>query len=134
MIPENREDSKENRGIFNLIYNLNSKNSLDVEYQYWQKDYTLNTSDYTSNQAKLIFKRQFRVFNLEIGAGYQNRTFDDPGLDDQSAFTYNLNLGGEGLIENRRTRVSFNVEQNLNDQVYRKQLFYRHAICSQCKA
>ena len=111
-----REDSKENRGIFNLLYNLNSKNSLDFEYQYWQKDYTMNTSDYTSNQAKLIFRRQLRKFKLEVGGGYQIRDFDDPGLDDQSAFTYNLNLGGEGLIANRRTRVSFNVEQNLNDQ------------------
>jgi len=115
-IPEDREDSKENRGIFNLIYNLTSKNSLDLEFQHWQKDYTLNTSDYTSNQAKLIFKRQFRVFRLDVGAGYQNRSFDDPSLDDESAFTYNLNFGGEGLIANRKTRVSFNVEQNLNDQ------------------
>jgi polysaccharide biosynthesis protein VpsM len=114
--PEYREDSHENREIFNLIYNLTSKNSLDFEYQYWQKEYTRNTSDYTSNQAKLIFKRKFRVFNLEAGAGYQNRNFDDPGLDDQSTFTYNLNFGGGWLIANRRTSASFNVEQNLNDQ------------------
>jgi hypothetical protein len=115
-IPDDREDSKENRGIFDLIYNFTPKNSLDLEFQHWQKEYTLNTSDYTSNQAKLIFKRKFRVFNLEAGAGYQNRNFDDPGLDDQSSFIYNLNFGGDGLIANRRTRASFNVEQNLNDQ------------------
>jgi len=115
-IPEDREDSKENRGIFNLVYNLNSKNSLDFEFQHWQKEYTQNTSDYLSNQVKLIFRRKLRVFDLEAGAGYQKRTFDDPGLDDESIFTYNLNLGGNWLIENRRTRVSFNVEQNLNDQ------------------
>jgi len=114
--PEYREDSIENRGIFNLIYNLNSKNSLDFEFQHWQKEYTQNTSDYSANQVKLIFSRQVRNFNLGAGAGYQNRSFDDPGLDDQSVFTYNLNLGGNWLIENRRTRVSFDVEQNLNDQ------------------
>jgi len=114
--PEYREDSIENRGIFNLIYNLNSKNSLDLDFQHWQKEYTQNTSDYSANQVKLIFRRQVRNFDLGAGAGYQNRTFDDPGLDDQSVFTYNLNLGGNWLIENRRTRVSFDVEQNLNDQ------------------
>jgi hypothetical protein len=114
--PEDREDSIENRGIFNLIYNLNSKNSLDFDFQHWQKEYTQNTSDYSANQVKLIFRRQVRNFNLGAGAGYQNRSFDDPGLDDQSVFTYNLNLSGNWLIENRRTRVSFNVEQNLNDQ------------------
>ena len=114
--PENREDSKENRGIFDLVYNFTTKTSVDLEYQYWQKDYDKTTSDYISNQAKLIFRRQFRIFNLEIGAGYQQRTFDDPGLDDESAFTYILNFGGEQTIANRRTRVSFSVEQNLNDQ------------------
>jgi hypothetical protein len=114
--PENREDSNENRGIFDLVYNFTTKTSMDLEYQYWQKDYAQNTSDYTSNQAKLIFRRQFRIFNLEAGAGYQQRNFDDPGLDDESTFTYNLNFGGDKTIANRTTRVSFGVEQNLNDQ------------------
>jgi hypothetical protein len=114
--PENREDSNENRGIFDLAYNFTTKTSMDFEYQYWKKYYDMNTSDYTSNQAKLIFRRQFRIFNLEAGAGYQKRTFDDPGLDDESVFTFNLNFGGEKTIANRRTRVSFSVEQNLNDQ------------------
>jgi hypothetical protein len=114
--PEDREDSKEQRGIFDLIYNFTPKASLDFEFQHWQKEYTLNTSDYTSNQAQLIFRKQFRVFNLEAGAGYQNRNFDDPGLDDLSTFLYHLNFGGEGLIATRKSRASFNVEQNLNDQ------------------
>ena len=114
--PENREDSNEHRGIFNLVYNFTTKTSMDLEYQYWQKDYELTTSDYTSNQAKLIFRRQFRIINLEAGAGYQKRTFDDPGLDDESVFTFNLNFGGEKTIANRKTRVSFSMEQNLNDQ------------------
>jgi hypothetical protein len=114
--PANREDSNENRGIFDLVYHFTTKTSVDLEYQYWQKNYDKTTSDYKSNQAKLIFRRQFRIFNLEAGAGYQQRTFDDPGLDDESAFTFNLSLGGEKTIADRRTRVSFSVEQNLNDQ------------------
>ena len=116
--PENREDSNEDRGIFNLVYNFTTKMSMDLEYQYWKKYYNFNTSDYTSHQAKLNFRRQFSIFKLAVGAGYQKRTFDDPGLDDESAFTYNLNLGaGKAFtIANRRTRVSFSIQQNLNDQ------------------
>jgi hypothetical protein len=113
---ENREDSNENRGIFDLAYHFTTKTSMDLEYQYWQKDYSFNTSDFTSHQAKLIFRRQFRIFNFEAGAGYQKRSFDDPYVDNESAFTFNLNFSGEQTIADRRTRVSFSVEQNLNDQ------------------
>ena len=115
--PEDREDSKENRGMFDLIYNFTPKNSLDFEFQHWEKKYDGPTSDYTSNQAKLIFRRQFKNFKISVGAGYQNRNFDDPGLDDLDAFTYNLSLDGGALIANRRSYVSFEVEQNLNDQI-----------------
>lgn len=115
--PEDREDSKENRGTFDLVYNFTPKNSLDLEFQHWKKEYDGPTSDYTSNQAKLIFRRQFKNFKISAGAGYQNRNFDDSSLDDLDAFTYNLNLEGGSLIANRRSYISFNVEQNLNDQI-----------------
>ena len=115
--PEDREDSKENRGTFDLVYNFTPKNSLDLEFQHWKKEYDGPTSDYTSNQAKLIFRRQFKNFKISAGAGYQNRNFDDSSLDDLDEFTYNLNLEGGGLIANRRSYISFNVEQNLNDQI-----------------
>ena len=65
-------DSDENRGIFDFIYNLNSRNSIDLQYQYWQKNYDVAT-DYTSNQVKLIFRRQMRAFDIIVGGGYQNR-------------------------------------------------------------
>ncbi len=80
--PEDREDSKENRGTFDLIYNFTPKTSLDLEFQHWKKEYDGPTSDYTSNQAKLIFRRQFKNFKISAGAGYQNRNFDDSSLDD----------------------------------------------------
>ena len=115
--PEDREDSKENRGTFDLIYNFTPKTSLDLEFQHWKKEYDGPTSDYTSNQAKLIFRRQFKNFKISAGAGYQNRNFDDSSLDDLDNFTYNFSLDGGGLIANRRSYISFNVEQNLNDQI-----------------
>ena len=76
-------DSDENRGIFDFIYNLNSRNSIDLQYQYWQKNYDVpSDSDYTSNQIQLLFRRQMRAFDIIIGGGYQNRKFDDSALGD----------------------------------------------------
>jgi len=112
----NTEDSDENRGLVNLVYNFTRRSSMDVEFQYWKKDYNEETSDYTSNQTKLIFRKQLRIFEISAGAGYQNRNFDDSGLDDIDVFTYNLGFDGQGMLANRRTNISFNVEQNFNDQ------------------
>jgi hypothetical protein len=110
------EDSDENRGLVNLVYNFTRSSSMDLEFQYWKKDYTADTSDYDSNQTKLIFRKQLRIFEISAGAGYQNRNFDDSGLDDIDVFTYNFNIDGQGMLANRRTHISFNVEQNFNDQ------------------
>ena len=114
--PDNYEDSKENRGKFDLAYNFTPKTSLDMEYQYWKKNYDSSTSDYDSNQVKLIFRKRFRIFNVSAGAGYQNRSFDDSSLADIDVVTYHLNFDGEGTLANRRTNVSLNIEQNFNDQ------------------
>jgi hypothetical protein len=110
------EDSDENRGVFDLIYNFTTKTSLDFEYQHWKKDYERFTSDYASNQAKLIFRKQFRILTISAGAGYQNRNFDDNSIEDIDVFTYHLNLGGEGTLANRRSYIGLNIAQNANDQ------------------
>jgi hypothetical protein len=112
----NNEDSNENRGKFDLVYNFTPKTSLDLEYQYWRKNYDFNTSDYDSNQIQLIFRKRFRTFNVSAGAGYQNRSFDDSSLDDLNVVTYHLKFNGEGTLANRRTNISLNIEQNFNDQ------------------
>lgn len=114
--PANIEDSDENRGLVNIVYNFTRRSSMDFEFQYWEKDYNAVTSDYSANQTKLIFRKQLRIFEISVGAGYQNRSFDDSGLDDIDVFTYNLNLDGDGALANRRTYISLNVEQNFNDQ------------------
>jgi hypothetical protein len=114
--PSSSEDSTENRGLFNLIYNFTRRSSLDFEFQHWKKDYDAGTSDYSADQGKLIFRKELRIFRISAGAGYQNRSFDDSGLDDIDVFTYHFDLDGEGMLANRRSYVALNVEQNFNDQ------------------
>jgi len=114
-VPSYREDSIGNRGILDLIYSFTSRTSLDLEYQYWTRDYDLDSSDYTSNQIKLIFRRRFKNFTIAAGGGYQNRDFNESGLDDIGGFTYNLDIEGGGLLANRKSYIAFNIDQNFND-------------------
>ena len=62
--PDDIEDSIEDRGLFNLVYNFTRRSSMDFEFQYWEKDYDAGTSDYSANQTKLIFKKQLRIFKI----------------------------------------------------------------------
>jgi hypothetical protein len=119
--PADIEDSNENRGILDFVYNFNRRNSIDLQYQYWRKTYEVS-SNFTSNQAKLIFRRQMRSFNFIVGAGYQNRRFQESELGDIGAFTYNLAIDGE-ILENRRAYATLSAEQNLNDQAFGDEYF-----------
>ena len=112
-----REDSTENRGMFDLVYNLTRLTSLDLEYQHWKRDYDLTTSDYTSDQIKLIFRKQFKYFSFEVGGGSHNRDFDDPTLEDIDMFTYSIALMGQNPPAPEpkpRSHITFAAEQNFN--------------------
>lgn len=114
---DTREDSTEHRGMFDLIYNFTRTASLDLEYQRWERDYDLTTSDYTSDQYKLIFRKQFKYFSFQAGGGYQDRGFDDPALKDIDIFTYRIALMGQNPPAPEpkpRSHITFAAEQNFN--------------------
>jgi hypothetical protein len=77
------EDQKENRGLVAITYNLNTGNHLDLEQQYWHRDFKAAdpsdpvNSDYDAYQAMLIYRREMKgsPYKFEIGAGYQFRNF-----------------------------------------------------------
>lgn len=110
------EGSTENRGIFDLVYNLNKSTSLDLEYQYWARDYTVS-SDYTSNQIKAILRKQYKYFTLQAGGGYHNRSFDKAGLEDVSMATWNFGLTGQypSTAATPTSYISLDAESNFND-------------------
>ena len=108
-----RDNSTENRGILTLTYNFNSKNHLDLQNQVWQRTYDGDTtSDYTSYQAKLIYRREFSSYlQGQVGAGFQQRNFSDSALGDKTIPTFNIGLIGE----TERSRLGVSLERNFND-------------------
>lgn len=105
------EDNTIHRGVFDLVYNLGGETSLDLEYQYWTADYSQATSDYDSNQGKLILRHEFSVFSIEGGAGYHHRSFEQAGLADIDGGVYHLELGAD----TGKTTASLKSEWNYND-------------------
>jgi hypothetical protein len=89
------EDSTEHRGIFDLIYSFNPRAHLDLQYQHWQMTYDRDTSDYTSDQIELLFKKQFHYLALVVGGGYQDRRFDDPDQKDIDTPTWKIGFDAQ---------------------------------------
>lgn len=129
--PRTREDSDENRWLFNLAYHFNEKTALDLEYQHWEKDYQMTTSDYTSRQIKLSFMKQFNYFYIEGGAGYHNREFEDPGLEDIDTYIYRVEITGQNPPapeEYVKSYISFISEWNFNDQTAGDNYYEAHRL------
>lgn len=112
------EDSSEHRGIFDLYYNLNNTSSVYLDYQIWQRDYDLTSSDYTSNLISLNYTKQYKHFLLSGGGGYHHRSFDANGLDDLDMFSWNILVKREdpdSTARSTRSTLSLSVGQEMND-------------------
>ena len=111
------DDSTENRGIGNFVYKFSPTAQLDFEGQHWQRDFDGNTSDYTSNQLRLILRKQFKVISFEAGGGYQDRSFDDSNQDDISTPAWMGAITGQWppAPDRASTRFALTFDQNFND-------------------
>ncbi|HJX34059.1 MAG TPA: outer membrane beta-barrel protein, partial [Desulfatiglandales bacterium] len=90
--------------------------SLDLEYQYWNRDYS-TSSDYDSHQVKAILRKKYKYLTLEAGAGYHQRDFDVPGLEEIDMFTYGVGLSGQypTTAVKPTSYFSLGAESNFND-------------------
>ncbi len=111
------EDSDEDRGTFDLIYNLNKTLSLDLNYQYWQHDYDRTTSDYESNQFQVILSKDAKHLTYSIGAGYHDRKFDKDGVEDFDDFIWMAKLEAQSEVDtdNPTSYMSLGLSSNFND-------------------
>lgn len=116
------EDSSENRGIFDLNYNLNKLSKVYLNYQAWAMDYAASSTDYLSNKVTVNYDRQFNYFILSGGGGYHKRTFDNradgqESLDDLDLFSWNLTISGQNPqfpAAQPRSRIVLSLSQDLN--------------------
>ena len=115
------EDSTENRGLLTLTYHLNSTNHLDLQNQYWQRNYQGGVnSDYNSFQSMLIFRREFSsTLSGHVAAGAQYREFMQSSLANTTIFAFSLGLMGQ----TEKSKVYASVEHNLNDFTVGDQYF-----------
>jgi len=105
-------DSKENRGLAEVTYQINREAALGGNYQLWNKDYEGSGNDYDSQQIKMIFSYQGSRILLEGGLGWHDRKFDSASMSDVDLFVW------DGILQwsNPRTDVIFRLDHNLNDQ------------------
>lgn len=106
------EDSVEHGGIAGLSYHFSPTASMTLGYQYWDRNYDVDVSDFTAEQIGLTFRKQAKYNIYEAGIGYQMRDFDEDFRDEEEALTYNLSFTRE-LSEATYARLAF--EQNFNE-------------------
>jgi hypothetical protein len=116
--PANREDQTEHRGMLDMVYNFTRLTSLDLQYQHWKRDYSGTTSTFTSNQVQLILSKQFQYFTFEAGGGYQNRSFEEPGIDDIDTVPWLFRIKGQNPPAPEaapKSYISLVADSNFND-------------------
>ncbi|MFP4477554.1 MAG: hypothetical protein ACLFOY_18470 [Desulfatibacillaceae bacterium] len=116
-VDDSGEDSVEHRGMFDFIYHITPKSSLDMEYQIWARNYEATSSDYLSNRLAAIYRHQINHFGIEASTGYHRRDFDDTGVEDDDTFAWSLSLVGQNPSRPNTARSWFELTaaQDYND-------------------
>ena len=107
------EDSTERRGSFTLKYRLNPRNMVDLDYQYWERDYEISPS-YDAHQVTAGYARVSRVLSAEARWGYQKRTWEEeiPGaVKDSQGFIYKVSA----TAKTKKSRAGLSLEETPSD-------------------
>jgi predicted porin len=100
------EDSTENRGYLTFKYRFNPREAVDLDYQYWHKDYEILPS-YRTHQVTGGYERRFRVVRGEARCGYLTRTWEEEiegFVKDSQGFVYKISATAR--TKNSRARLS----------------------------
>ncbi len=111
------EDSTEHMGIFDLQYSITPTASIGVSYNYIDKNYDVDVSDYTAHLASLIFKKEAKFLYFEAGLGYNYRDYKNDKRGTYDIPTVRLALKGQtsGLDEGpAKTWAMLTFEHNFN--------------------
>lgn len=114
------EDSSQSGVSAKLYYELSRLTTIDLEYSAWRMDYDLISSDYTSSQYRINFSSRFKYFKFAGGLGYQERDFDQAGLNSIDTVSWDISIKGQnppdlGIDERPRSYISLDFAQNFND-------------------
>ena len=113
--PSTWANSIENRAIMTLTYNMNSTNHLDLDNEFWRREYIGNgLVSYDSYQAQLIWRHDLNSWlQSRVAGGYQWRYFDENTgtTPNMTSPTYAIGLTGA----TDRTKVDLSFEHNMVD-------------------
>lgn len=135
------EDQKEHRALAALSYNFDAGNHLDLEHQFWHRDFKPAdpddpaNSDYDAYQVQLIYRRDMKgsPYEFEIGAGYQFRNFTQDislgggrfeRMDDLNEFVFQAQVSR--MTQTSRTKVL--LERAINDFTISNNYYASHGI------
>lgn len=85
---ETDEDSMEHAGIVGLNYEFRPTWWMALGYEYTDRDYDIDISDYTQDHIRLSLRKQSKYNLYEASVGYSDRQFDE--RKDEDTFTYLL--------------------------------------------
>jgi len=107
------ENSTENRGYLTLKYRLNPKNAIDLDYQYWQRNYEIFPS-YQTHQITIGYERLFRLLKIQMRGGYLRRNWEKetPGLlKNWQGFVYRVSA----RVKTKKSHASLGLEETQSD-------------------
>lgn len=110
------EDGVEHDGILDLIYNLSETMYANVQYSHKMKDYSGSTSDYDLDKIMLFLGKQSYYFTLNVGLGYQDRTYDLEQYNIE-AMNYHFSLAFQNPpdVETPQTFMSLTYKRGINE-------------------
>ncbi len=106
---ETDEDSIEHAGIVGLNYEFRPTWWLSLGYEYADRDYDVDVSDYTQDHISLSLRKQSKYNLYEASVGYADRQFD--AREDEDTVTWMLAFTRQ-LGYDTYTRIA--LEQNFN--------------------